>query len=436
MALSRLVWLGLAACGAVSAPANNDAKTVDTTPMIDAPAPGPVNVVTQSRFSGGPPPGSPLGGIAVFAIRPDGTLADMQTTDASAATATLQAYDGDSVTALYPHMGDAGADLTTFMGVKHGDTLTFGLRFGLSSALVGSMNIAWPAIANTNYVVYTDCGGYGFGTATSGSISEYTYCHRDPMDVMIVARDATTSIVTQAGLIPAVAFQNGGTATLQNWHAATSTKSLQITGLPSEVTNVSMSQFEVISGNAAFSFGAGGAPSNGQFTSSAFQWPGQATLEWTRIFLMRQGNWAQMGIFDNTAPTIQPYSITAPALPPWMTTNYVFSAAAQMMAWFPVGTGPQKGTILRVNWSHNGVPYSWSFVVPPGVTALTFPKLPDAVAMNAPHLEDTGGVNYVRTFDIPELAGYDDVRKLPEMTLTGLDIAVEAGQLKRVIQNF
>src|SRR6476646_2638323 len=105
MGVSRLFVLGLAAFGSVSAPAKPDA-TPDAV-MIDAPAPGPVTAVTQSRFPGGPPAGTALGNITAVAVRPDGTLSDSQVSDATSGMATLQAFDGDSVTALYPHMSDA-----------------------------------------------------------------------------------------------------------------------------------------------------------------------------------------------------------------------------------------------------------------------------------------------------------------------------------------
>jgi hypothetical protein len=45
-------------------------------------------------------------------------------------------------------------------------------------------------------------------------------------------------------------------------------------------------------------------------------------------------------------------------------------------------------------------------------------------------------MSYVRLFDIPELATYDDVRKLPESTIADLGSAVQLGLLERVIQNY
>ena len=56
--------------------------------------------------------------------------------------------------------------------------------------------------------------------------------------------------------------------------------------------------------------------------------------------------------------------------------------------------------------------------------------------MNAPHPEDSVSMQYVRVFEIPELASYDDVRALPESTIVQLDVAVQLGLLKRVIGNF
>lgn len=406
--------------------------------MIDAPAPGPVSVLTQTRFPSGPPPFTPLGNISVFAIRPDGTLADMQTTDATAGTATVQAYDGDSVTALYPHMGDAGADLTTFMGVKHGDSLTFGLRFSpnIAATTLGQMTITMPAIANSNYYIYTPCGGYGLGTTNSGTITEYNYCHKDPFDIMVVARDASTGTLTQSGVISDVTFASGGSASLTTWHPATTTKLMQVTGLPADVTNVSMYDYDVLDDTyVVFANSFGGAPSNNQYTTPTYQWPGTGTREWVRTQMNRQGAWTTMFIYDNVTPTTQSYTLAAPQLPPWITSQYVVSAGAQMAAWFPVGDGPSKVTVARFTWTHSSAPYSWTFVLPPGMTAVNFPKLPDSASMNAPHPEDVANVNFIRTYEIPELASYEDVKKLPESTLVQLDVATEMGVLKRVIGN-
>jgi hypothetical protein len=235
--------------------------------------------------------------------------------------------------------------------------------------------------------------------------------------------------------MPAATFTNGGTLTLPQWNPTTTTKSVGLTGLPPEVTSVNMLIYELVNKQIVFSNGYGAAPSNGQYTSPNFNWAGQGSHEWIRSTLSRTGPWTQMAIMDSVTPTTAPYSIAAPALPPWLTTNYVVSGPAQMAAWFPVGDGPQSGTVLRVGWSHNGAPYTWTFIVPPGVTAITFPKLPDAIAMNAPHPEDSASVQFLRVFDIPELASYDDVRKLPESTLVALDQATEFGLLKRVIMN-
>lgn len=435
MGFSRLACLGLAACGAVSAPAVPDAKDA----AVDAPSAGPVTVTTQTRFyDGGQPPFTPQGNIIVVAVRPDGTLADMQTTDATAGTATLNAYPGDSVTAIYPHISDAGADLTTFYGVKPGDTLTFGLRFSqpVTSQTLGSMTVTMPALPSTEYFAYTSCANAAFGTTASGTITESNYCHSEPMDILVVARDATSHVLTQAGLVPSINFQSGGTASLAQWRPATTTKTLGLTGLSPDVVSVSTEIYEMANDTVIFGNGFGGPPSNGQYTTSPFEWPGQGTREVNRITLNRQGPWTQMAIHDNHDATTAPYSLAVPMLPPWLTSSYIVSGPAQMAAWFPVGDGPQKGALANVYWSHNSASYSWSFIVPPGQTAINFPKLPAAAAMYAPYPEDFVYMSYVRLFDIPELATYDDVRKLPESTIADLGSAVQLGLLERVIQNY
>src|SRR3569623_458836 len=315
MGVSRLALLGRAACGSVSAPAQPDA-TPDV-PMIDAPAPGPVAVPTQPRIPGGPPAGTALGNISLVAVRPDGTLADMQTTDATTGMATLNAYDGDSVTALYPHMNDAGADLTTFMGVKHGDSLTFGLRFNPSGSntTLGSLTLTWPALSSSSYEAFTACTTAGFGTATSGSITEYSLCHRDPMDVVMEAYDTNTGAPLQTGLISNITFADGGSATLPQWSPVTTAKSLSFTGLPTEVTSISTLIYEYVNDRIFYSDGFSGAPSNGQYTTPAFTWPGVGSHEWVRAVLSRPGPWTSMYIMDSAAPTPQPYTNASPMLP-------------------------------------------------------------------------------------------------------------------------
>jgi hypothetical protein len=436
MEVSRLFVLGLAGCGAVSAPASPDAAA---DAPVDVLTPGSLDVVTQTRFTNGQPPFTPQGNVIVVAVRPDGTMGDMQMTDPTAGTATLTVYPGDSVTAIYPHMGDGGADLTTFYDVKPGDTLTFGLRFSqsLPSTPIGDMTVTWPAVTNAFYDAYTACSGYGFGTGTTGTITEYSSCHHEPMDVVMLAYDNTSGQLTQAGLIPAATFQAGGSLTLAQWRPATQTKSMGLTGLAPEITNVNMLDYEFVNDRVFYPAGSyGGAPSNGQYTSPVYSWPGIGTREWVRTILSRQGPWTPMYIHDSVDATTTPYSLAMPMLPPWLTSNYVASGPAQMAAWFPVGNGPSKGTVARVSWTHESAPYVWTFIVPPGTSAINFPKLPDAIAMNAPHLDDFVSLQFVRVFDIPELAGYDDVRKLPESTIVQLDIAVQLGLLHRVIGNF
>jgi hypothetical protein len=298
------------------------------------------------------------------------------------------------------------------------------------------MTVTMPSLPSTVYTAYTSCTITGFGTTASGTITEYDTCHHDPMDILLVARDATTNAITQAGLIPSITFQAGGTATLAQWRPATTTKTLGLTGLGPEITSASMEPYELVNDTVQYGHGFGGPTSNGQYTTPAFEWPGQGTREWIRSTLSRQGPWTQMGIDDTVAPTTAPYSLALPMLPPWLTNTYIVSGPAQMAAWFPVGDGPQKGALANVYWSHNSASYSWSFIVPPGQTAINFPKLPAAAAMYAPYPEDFVYMSYVRLFDIPELATYDDVRKLPESTIADLGSAVQLGLLERVIQNY
>src|SRR6185369_16138682 len=119
-----LLWiLALCACGKVNSNTPVDAD------LTDADLTGMLNVGTQTRFfvSGGPAVGAAQANVDVVSLRTNDTVADMVQTDASG-HASLKVYPGGSITAIYQHPADMGADLVTYFGVQPNDVLTFGQR--------------------------------------------------------------------------------------------------------------------------------------------------------------------------------------------------------------------------------------------------------------------------------------------------------------------
>src|SRR5262249_12043424 len=129
---------------------------------------------------------------------PNNTVLATGTTDANG-SATIKVYPGGSVTAVYKHAAtvDMGTDLITWVGVKPGDTLTFGNRnpstVNQPNPDLGAVNYSWPALANaTSYDVFSSCAFNGASApATTLTVHEFSNCHHDPMDVLFLAFGST-----------------------------------------------------------------------------------------------------------------------------------------------------------------------------------------------------------------------------------------------------
>jgi hypothetical protein len=406
---------------------------------IDADLTAPLTVITLARFQNTVPDGMPVANIEIIALRPDGSQSDDVKTDTTG-MAQVKVYPGGSVTALYPHPSDPGADLTTYMGVKPGDTITFGQQvYPTMSTTLGNFTLTWPNVAvGEDYSVITSCYYCSTGTGLGCTVTEYNTCHQEPMDILYLGYSPSVGAYTYSAFASAVPFTSGGSKSLNAW-SAMGTGSMAITGIPSEVTNVYAANYDFVGNDIAFSTGYSSAPSNGQYTTPSYAWPsaGQGTRNSEQVQLTRPGPYTTMAINETSMGNTPTYTLNISALPPWLTTNYTVSGPAQMATWYAIGEGPTNGTALRVYWSHpNGANYTWSFLVPPKVNAITFPKLPANIEMNAPALDDNLNIVYLRIFNIPELASYDDVRKVPERHFQQLDYAVRLGLFKSVIMNY
>ena len=117
--LASLVTAGLfSGCGSVNT--GPDASTTD------ADISGAATVETEAALFGGSI-GTNVGNIDIISMLPNNTVLETVKTDA-AGNASIKVYPGGSVTAVYKHTVDMGADLITYVGVKPGDTLVFGSR--------------------------------------------------------------------------------------------------------------------------------------------------------------------------------------------------------------------------------------------------------------------------------------------------------------------
>jgi hypothetical protein len=173
--------------------------------------------------------------------------------------------------------------------------------------------------------------------------------------------------------------------------------------------------------------------------SSSFPWSpaGPATLG--MLQLGRAGNYFQTYLYESLPVTNTTWAVTSPTLPMWKAGGTLVSVNAQMAAWFPVGPGTVSGTVVQARYSranppNPAIPFSWNFIVPPTITAFTFPKLPSEYAYLTPHTDDTGS-GTVQLVYVPSAPNYDAFRALPEKNLVCPMCGVAAGDLHRVAIN-
>lgn len=429
-----LALILIAACGAIKNP-EVDAG-IDTP---DADLGGDATVVTEAALFGGAI-GARVGDIDIVSMLPNNEVLAMGKTDASGA-ATIRVYPGGTVTAVYRHTVDMGADLITWVGVQPGDTLTFGSRqfstSGHPNTILGSVTYSWPAQAGaTSYNIFSSCTGIGVGgTTTSVASNEGSNCHREPMDVLYGAFG--NNGLTHYSFRSNVAFMSGGVIAAGGWSAA-QTGSISITGLPPEIVSLNGTFNTVLDSNREINMvgGYSGTPTGGAFSGS-FTWHPTGERTVGTLSMNRQG-FSTMRLLDSFASNTLTQTVAAPALPPWVQGGAQASSALRMASWFlvPDASSVYDGQVLRVSWSHtvSGMnhPHQWHFILPPEQTSIAFPQLPSQFNDNLPFPQDNMSAT-IRVFDVSAITGYDMLRTLPSSTVMCLECAVRAGEVQRVV---
>jgi hypothetical protein len=422
-------------------------KVGDTTPADagpDADLSGDANVVTQSALFG-TAFGAKIASIDLVSMLPNNQVLATGQTDANGA-ATIKVYPGGSVTAIYKHTVDLGADLITFAGVKPGDTLTFGNRqpstSGQTSNVLGTVNYSWPALGGTSFFeVFSSCTGTSVGSAaTTFAGPESSLCHKEPMDALFGAFNAS-GVLTSFGFRSNVAFSDGVAIALGGWSPA-QTGAIAISGLPIEVNSVSGAFRTILDSNNEISMTGGynGTPTGGAFSAS-FPWHPTGERTVGQLFLNRPG-FSGLRVYDSFSSNTLTQTVASPTLPPWPQGGVISSSALRQASWFlvPDATSVSDGQMLRVSWSHTisgtSHPSQWFFILPPpetmGDQSIDFPALPAPLASVLPVAEDSMGAS-IRVFDISTVTGYDAVRALPSATPMCLECAVRTGDIQRVV---
>jgi hypothetical protein len=420
-------------CGSVKDSGGAIDGSIDTAPGVDADLSGNATVVTEAALFGGTI-GANVGNIDIISMLPNNTVLEMKQTDAGG-NATIKVYPGGTVTAVYKHTVDMGADLITFAGVKPGDTLTFGSRnfstSGQANTNIGTQSYSWPAFGGaTFYDVFTSCSsGFVQAPALSTAVTESSLCHKEPMDVIFMAE--TNTGYTAFAFRSNVAFVNGQNVANSGW-STLQQATVNISGLPPEITSLSGNFAVVMDGNRELNFVSSynGTPTGGAFTANFNHTPmGERILG--RVNLGRPG-FNSYSVMDSFAPNTLSQTVAAPALPAPIQSNAVASSGLRMATWFPVpdASSVTDGIVLRLTWNHvvsaTNHPHQWHIIMPPTQASINLPKLPSQFTDNLPFANETLGA-VVRSFDVSAISNYDAVRMTPSRNIMCIECALRGG---------
>ncbi len=399
-----------------------DAPSADG-PVDTPPAVTTVNIQAYARYYEPLAAMTPREGARVFAVSSSNTVVATAMTGPDG-KASVELPDGGSITIAYPDVDEGGLYLrswvTTYMGVKPGDTLTVGDsfddRWGDSA---GSETIQWPALANaTGYYLYSPCDWYG------------SYYSPSTVSVTVDLRDTCLS-----GPIVLVGYQDGNiigsiyvpTAT----HANNAVHDLATQGW---TTQANMPNFvSVVTGLPASAevswLGARanyGRWSTSQITTDVAVENGMASAmssvantapRKTAVARVFRENFAGRQHFAATGTS--PVSIAAGTLPMFESFPTVDEAARKVTWPMPVGT--YDHAIAQFYWSYldgdNTRRLTWNVILPPGVTELDASTVPPSLQQFVPPATDFRLTN-VRVVDLASATSYDAARVLPEWQLS------------------
>lgn len=427
-----LSLLLFAACGEVagSPDAAGDDDEIDASAppadaAIDAVTEGPITVTAMTRCCNDIP-NAPESGVRIVAASPSGEIYDSAVTDTSG-QATLTIMAGASVTAIYQNpTGDGANKLVSFLDVQPGDQLTVGDKFSVNTAL-GSMTVSWPAVAGaTTYRVYHPCGSNSASAPTTTlTITENSGCLVAPMDILFTASEGSTLV--RWGLLPDVTFAAGGSTTLNAWQPMNSF-TLNASGLPTDVSEVSVAASPVFNNRTTMSASISGTPSGGMLSGTRPWAVGGDAIQITAF--VGRATFGLIQVLDRIPSTETTATFDGTSLLPWLDTPTA-DGATRTVTWASEGTPGGDGLVVFLRWPTTpalfggGSDHEWIVMAPPGANTLALPSLgAENAAFDVPssgEISVNGGI-----IDFEQDDGYGDYRARPEWEATLEDTTVVA----------
>jgi hypothetical protein len=391
--------IALAACSPVVAH-TPDGHTVDSPP--DAPSHGMVTVKVFDQSNSG----AVVVGVPVVFVEADGTQAGAPVTGTDG-TASADVHAGASVTVVVTSAN--GTSLQTVLGAKPGDTIVIGPSTPASTS-VGTFSVSFPTYSGaTNYNVFGPCGSVN-GTTSPLTLTLYSNCKLDTMDITVVPRDANSNdlaFLTKTG----VAFTASGTTSVTGAYSNLLAFTATLTNVGANVTGANI--YRYVPDQEGYYKSASGTPTNGTLSVMTSGPSGAKALITTSLNTAT----SSQEVFQSIAGNVQTYGLDAPmTLLPWINTPSLDAANHKIVITTDT-TGTTNDTpdvaFAQAGYSRTvgTTTQSFNWLIVGATTAdLTLPVVPMTVGDVMPKATDTMGGVVGAMLEADTVNGFDDIR--------------------------
>jgi hypothetical protein len=406
--------LGAAACGH-----NTGVPVVDGGVAPDSAAARDVRVTTAT-YDPTQLDGTPVAGVIVVALDDHHALEVEDTTDATGELTLHDLAPGSSLTVVYPDLGTQRR-IMTVLDVKPGDHLQFGKSRPIWGNPTFTVTITVPALAGATRFDFNDgCSSATANGTTVATIGIAPECNDSNHGVVAVAYDSANRMIASA-YVAAPNVAANATIAIPAWTAnATGDITLDISGLPAEITRAAVDIAAIYPAQIMFDALSNGAPTAGAY-SAALTIPHNSTRMVATAYISNASNNTQ---YSTVAldPRATESSFEPPVMP-WVDTVVIRGAS---VTWHVSGAAIPDAGLLAYQWSGPAVFTSWFVIMPWGPTSLDLSDVPAPLAQYLPSATDSPNV-YVTYVDLASATSYVDVRALPSWQLEDPQSAVYSG---------
>lgn len=418
--LGIFAWVFVAACGEVQ----------DTAPdgPVDAPpdaASAPVKVTVLNYLGDGAPDVAAqmifqdLDGNVVFEGQVD-AMGKLEAPLPTGGTVTEVRIVTDTATQLR-------AEITTIMGVKPGDDLTFGLKPRPTITNQGgqtTMSASFtPVSGATSHLFFTTCGTASAGAASPVTLTFRDSCHGPTFDLVGVASGGTLT-TPRFNRVLNINHQNGGSFTIPGGFTTMSNFTVNAQNVPAEVSSWSVRRASMLENTAvAEQAVALGDPPAGTVSTVVPYAPAVGTRSQVTLSFVRPDAVGSQVHIAHTPSLASSLDVDLGRQQvPWLSNIVGTPTGTSWTTAVPGDASDGMLTLWTGRWviGNRTTIVGWRIAHPPLATGLTLPRLSATHAAVDPQAQTvavTPSNGQVFAVDYDVIDGYDGFRQQPDTLL-------------------